>query len=101
MAYLITKMKTIQEGTGTLLDNTVILWCNELAVGNAHSHDNMHYLLAGSCGGVFKTGRYLNYKGDPHNNLLLSLCHAMGVNEDKNSFGNAAYCTGPLASLTG
>jgi hypothetical protein len=101
MNYLIEKMKTIKEGTGTLLDNTVILWCNELAVGNAHSHDNMHYLLAGSCGGTFKTGRYLNFKGDPHNNLLLSLCHAMGVNEDKNSFGNPAYCTGPLAGLTG
>ena len=99
MAYLISKMKTIKEGNGTMFDNTTILWCNELAVGNAHSHDNMHYLLAGSCGGVFKTGRYLNYKGDPHNNLLLSLCKAMDV--DLSTFGNSAYCTGPLAGLTG
>ncbi len=37
MAYLIEKMKSIHEGSGTLLDNTVILWCNELALGNAHS----------------------------------------------------------------
>ena len=101
MSYLIEKMKTIKEGTGTLLDNTVILWCNELAVGNAHSHNNMHYLLAGGCGGAIKTGRFLDYKGDPHNNLLLSLCHAMDVNADKSSFGNPAYCTGPLAGLLG
>jgi len=99
LAYLITKMKTIQEGSGTMFDNTAILWCNELAVGNAHSHDNMHYVLAGSCGGAFKTGRFLNFKGDHHNNLLLSLCHAMDV--DLSSFGNPAYCTGVLPGLTG
>jgi hypothetical protein len=59
----------------------------------------MHYLLAGSCGGTFKTGRYLDFKGDPHNNLLVSLCQAMDV--DVSTFGNPAYCTGPLAGLTG
>jgi hypothetical protein len=99
LAYLIAKMKTIHEGSGTMFDNTTILWCNELAVGNAHSHDDMRYLLAGSCGGAFKTGRYLDFKGDPHNNLLVSLCQAMDV--DVNTFGNPAYCTGPLAGLTG
>src|SRR5262249_46495490 len=78
LAYLIGKMKSIQEGTGTLLDNTVIFWCNELALGNAHSHDDMRFLLAGSAGGTFKTGRHLDYNGDPHNNILVSLCNAMG-----------------------
>ncbi len=99
LAYLIAKMKTIHEGSGTMFDNTTILWCNELAVGNAHSHNDMRYLLAGSCGGAFKTGRYLDYKGDPHNNLLVSLCQAMDVPVD--TFGNPAYCTGPLSGLTG
>ncbi len=97
LAYLIDQMKQVQEGTGTLLDNTVILWCNELSIGTSHSHDDMRFLLAGSGGGAFKTGRYLNYNGDPHNNLLLSLCHAMGV--DLPTFGNPAYCTGTLANL--
>jgi hypothetical protein len=97
LAYLIGKMKSIPEGTGTLLDNTVIVWVNELAIGNLHSHDDMRFLLAGSCGGSFKTGRHLSYNGDPHNNLLLSLCKMMGV--DLPTFGNPAYCTGPLANL--
>jgi hypothetical protein len=96
-SYLLDKMKAVQEGTGTLLDNTVILWINELAIGNAHSHDDMRFLLGGSCGGAFKTGRNLAYKGDPHNNLLLSICHAMDVNLP--TFGNPAYCTGPLSGL--
>lgn len=95
--YLITQMKAIPEGTGTLLDNTAILWCNELAVGNAHSHNDMRFLLAGGAGGAFKTGRLLNYKGDPHNNLLVSLCNAMDV--PVSTFGNPLYCKGPLASL--
>jgi hypothetical protein len=97
LAYLIDKMKSVQEGSGTLLDNTVIFWCNELGIGNLHSHDDMRFLLAGGCGGAFKTGRHLSYNADPHNNLLLSLCHAMGV--DLPTFGNPAYCTGPLANL--
>lgn len=97
LAYLIEKMKSVPEGTGTLLDNTVILWCNELAIGSLHSHDDMRFLLAGRCGGALQTGRHLSYSGDPHNNLLLSLCKMMDV--DLPTFGNPAYCTGPLAKL--
>jgi hypothetical protein len=96
-AYLVDRMKQTPEGSGTLLDNTVIFWCNELAIGNQHSHDDMRFLLAGSCGGAFKTGRHLSYDADPHNNLLLSLCQGMGL--DLQTFGNPAYCTGPLAKL--
>lgn len=97
LAYLIEKMKGIQEGSGTLLDNTVIFWCNELAIGSAHSHDDMRFLLAGGCGGAIKTGRHLSYNSDPHNNLLVSLGRAMDL--DISTFGNPAYCTGPLAKL--
>ena len=95
--YLITQMKLVSEGTGTLFDNTVILWCNELAIGNVHSHNDMRYLLAGSCAGVIKPGRWLQFKGDPHNNLLLSLANAMDT--PLTTFGNPAYCTGPLTGL--
>jgi len=98
LAYLIARMKEIPEGDGTLFDNTLILWCNELAKGNTHSRVDAHYVLAGSAGGALATGRYLRYEGDvPHNNLLLSIIHAMGV--DDGSFGNPQWCTGPLAGL--
>jgi hypothetical protein len=97
LAYLIGAMQKVQEGTGTLFDNTVIFWCNELAIGNLHSHDDMRFLLAGSCQGTFQTGRWLQFNGDPHNNLLLSLANAMGCG--LSTFGNPAYCTGPLKGL--
>lgn len=98
-AYLVNALKQVPEGAGTMLDNTVIMWCNELGVGNSHTRRDMPFVLAGSCGGYFKTGRFLQYDTEHHNNLLLSLCHAMDVNLP--TFGNPAYCTGPLSKLTG
>lgn len=97
-AYLLQRMKDVREGDGTLLDHTVILWCSELAQGNTHSHANMPFLLAGSCHGYFRTGRFVQYTGKSHNDLLVSLMNAMGV--PGNSFGDPAYCTGPLPGLT-
>jgi hypothetical protein len=97
LASLISQMQAIDEGGGTLFDNTVILWCNELAVGNVHSHNDMRYLLAGSCGGKITGNRLLTFDGDPHNNLLVSLANVMGVN--LTTFGDPQYCTGPLTGL--
>lgn len=98
-AYLIDQMKKVPEGDGTMLDNTVILWVNELGVGNSHTRRDEPFIIAGSCQNYFKTGRYLQYSGDYHNNLLLSVINAMGYPET--TFGNPAYCTGPLSKLTG
>lgn len=97
-AHLIGLMNQIDEGNGSLLDNSVVVWCNELAKGNAHSRRDMAYVLAGSCGGHLRTGRHLQFGGDYHNDLLVSLCQAMDVDVD--TFGNPAYCTGPLLGLT-
>ena len=97
-AYLLERLSSIPEGDGTLLDNTVVLWCNELGVGNAHTRRDVPYVLAGSCGGWFRTGRSLDFEGKNHNDLLVSICQAMGVAVD--TFGNPAYCSGPLPNLT-
>jgi hypothetical protein len=95
--YLIEALKAIPEGTGTMLDNTVILWCNELAKGNQHSHSPMPFVLAGHAGGALQTGRMLKFNGTSHSNLLVSLMNMMGV--PATTFGNPMYCTGPLAGL--
>jgi hypothetical protein len=99
LAYFISKLKAIPEGDGTVFDNTVIFWTNEQAKGNNHSRRRMPYLLAGSAGGYFRTGRYLSpAPGTGHNRLLVSLMNAMEVEGD--TFGNPAYGTGPLPGLT-
>ncbi len=98
IAVLIDKLKAVKDGDGTLFDNTLILWVNDLSRGNAHSHPDMPFLLAGSAGNAIRTGRFLKYAGTvSHNNLLVSVLNAMGV--ETRTFGNPAYCTGPLAGL--
>ncbi|MDB4969454.1 MAG: hypothetical protein JWN44_5143 [Myxococcales bacterium] len=96
LAYLLGKLKAIPEGNGTMLDNTLVFCVNELSRGNAHSHNDMPYVLAGGAGGALQMGRYLKFTGDlPHNNLLVSLMNVMGVGAK--TFGDPAFCTGPLA----
>jgi hypothetical protein len=98
-AYLLRKLNEVVEPDGSrLLDNTVVMTWSEMATGT-HVLKNVPYLLAGSAGGYFKTGRWLKYAGEPHGNLLVSLLNAMGV--PVTTFGKPEWCTGPLARLTG
>jgi hypothetical protein len=99
-AYLLSRLDAIQEGEGTMLDNTVVLLASEITQGNTHSHVDAPFLLAGSGGGYFKTGRHLNFAGDiPHNNLLVSIMNAMGL--PATTFGDPEFCSGPLVELIG
>jgi Protein of unknown function (DUF1552) len=97
-AELISKLKAIPEGDGSVFDNTLLVWCNELAKGNSHSRKDAPYVLAGSAGGVLQTARFLRYDGDyPHNDLLVSLLQIMGLPDT--TFGNPDWCNGPLTGL--
>lgn len=98
MASLIDRLKSIPEGDGTVFDNTVILWTNEQSQGNSHNRSNMPYVLAGSAGGHFNTGRYVQYEGLGHNRLLISIAQAMGL--DIEEFGDPQFGTGALSGLT-
>ena len=85
-------------GDGSLLDHTTILWTNELGEGNSHSHEDIPWVLVG--GGLgFTAGRALQFPGEPHNRLLLTLAHAMG-HTGLERFGNPDSCgAGPLTGL--
>lgn len=97
LAYLMRKLAMVPEGDGTMLDNTVIVWTSEIAVGNTHSQQNMPILLAGSAGGYLKTGQFLTYQNRSHQDLLVSLLNAFGVEDE--TFGDARFCTGPMSEL--
>jgi hypothetical protein len=59
----------------------------------------MPFVLAGSAGGHFRTGRYISQASETaHNKLLVSLMNAMGIEGD--TFGNPDYGTGSIADLT-
>jgi hypothetical protein len=99
IAYLARQLANVTEGDRTVLDNTVMVWGNELSVGNSHSHENVPFMLLGSAGGHFRTGRFLSFGGQAHNRLLASLLQAMGV--DAATFGHPSFGTeGALAGLT-
>ncbi len=98
-AYLLQKMSEVPEGSGSLLDNSVVLWCNELGSGNTHSRKKVPFVMAGGLGGHFKTGRFLKYpSGTAHSKLLVSLMHAFGIQKD--SIGTTKAGTGALSNLT-
>jgi hypothetical protein len=99
VAYLVRQLAVISEGDRSLLDNTVLVWGNELSVGSTHSHKDVPFLTIGSAGGYFKTGRYLEFGGVPNNRLLISLLNAMGV--EASTFGHPDFGkAGPLPGLT-
>jgi len=100
MAYLARRLAETPEpgGTGSLLDNTLILWTNELGKGNSHTLDNIPFVLAGN-GLDFRMGRSIKYKKLPHNRLLLALAHGMG--HHIKHFGNPNFCgDGVLPNLS-
>ncbi|MEE2786449.1 MAG: DUF1552 domain-containing protein [Myxococcota bacterium] len=95
--YLLDALAAVPEGDGTMLDNTLVLAVNEISRGNSHSHDDMPFILAGRAGGRLRTGRYLNYGGHSHTDLLVSVLNLVGV--DTATFGDPRFCQGPLVGL--
>lgn len=96
-AYLMGKLQGTPEGTGTMLDNTLVLWVSEFSEGNGHKSDKLLWLLMGNSGGYFKQGRVLDVGGRSTSDVHTSLLNAFGI-PDK-TFGNPAYCAGPLTAL--
>jgi hypothetical protein len=99
LAYLAQRLAETPEpgGQGSLLDNTLIIWTNELGKGNSHTLDNIPFLCVG--GGMdWKMGRSHHLGNVPHNRFLLALAHGFGHHLEK--FGNPNFCSaGPLTGL--
>jgi len=129
-ADLIAAFKSVPEGSGTMLDNTILLWQCELGNG-IHDIFRMMYVVAGGKNLGLRPGRYLKYAengpnpsadakgnfgsstfglGPAHNRLLVSLMQAFGVNRDSIGVtaatgvgymkGAPVTMTGPLPRLT-
>lgn len=87
-AHLLDRLESAVDADGSsVLDNTVILWANELSHGVYHTHQNMPFLVAG--GARLRAGRYLRVHDESHNSLMLSCLRAVGVGAE--SFGGVGY----------
>lgn len=78
----------------SVLDNTLILLCSELADGSMHNTNTktmylgngqttvstqLPFVTLGGAGGALKSGQLLTFDNRPHTDLLASVCEAMGV----------------------
>ncbi|MFM7515861.1 MAG: DUF1552 domain-containing protein [Pirellula sp.] len=84
LAYFLSKLDSIKESEGTLLDHAMIAYGSGIHDGNAHNHEDLPVLVAGGGSGSIKTGRYLAFpKETPISNLWLSMLDRMEVDLEK------------------
>ncbi len=80
LAHIVTRLKEIPEGEGTLLDHCMIAYGSGNSDGDRHNHDDLPILLAGRGGGTIKTGRHVRLAGEtPVTNLWSSMLDRMDV----------------------
>jgi hypothetical protein len=78
--YLLDAFKSIRDGDGTLLDNSMVVYGSGLADGNQHQHHNLPVVLAGRGRGTLHPGRHVRYADEtPMANLFLSMLDRMTV----------------------
>lgn len=91
LAGLLERMKAIPEVGGTMLSNSVVLMTNHMEDGQNHDTQKLPWILAGQCGGYFKTGQCAQSAGKPLNGVLADVANALGVPMTLNAWGDVAY----------
>ncbi len=95
--YLIEQMAAVDLGDHTLLDEAVLFFGSEVQHPATHNKASMPFLLGGHGGGL-RPGRFLDFGGRSHNDLLVAILNLFGDN--RTSFGPEEYNEGPLIDLT-
>ena len=81
-------LDSIEEGDGTLLDNSMILYGSGMSDGNSHNHDPLPVILAGGASGRLEGNRHImNPDKTTMSNLLVSMLHLLDIEQD--SFGDS------------
>jgi hypothetical protein len=91
VAYLAKRLNSIQEGEGTLLDNTMLMHCSSMMAGAMHNNDQLPVILLGGAGGKLQGGRVLDYTGKSDRQLcrlFLSMMDKMDIR--LKAFGDAS-----------
>jgi len=96
VGFLAEELAKVQEGDGTLLDHSLILFGSNMGNSNQHVHYDVPHVLVGGANGKVKGGRHLAYpsKTVPTGNLLLSILDRYDIHQD--SIGDS---TGRLEDL--
>jgi hypothetical protein len=96
LAYFAQKLRSIQDGDGTLLDHSLVLYGTNMGNSNQHQHYDVPHILVGGANGQLKGNRHVQYerKTVTTGNLLLNVLDMYGIHQEKQ--GDS---TGRLAKL--
>ncbi len=79
-AYFLSALKRIPEGSGTLLDNCVVLGTTDCGFGRTHQLTDYPLVVAGKGGGALKTGLHVRSATEENaSKVMLSLVNAVGL----------------------
>jgi len=82
-AKFLAKLDSIEDGGGSLLDHSMIVYGSGLADGNRHTHHDLPVVVAGGAKGKMKTGRHIQYPSfTPMTNLFMTMLEYMEVRTD-------------------
>ncbi|MEM9188844.1 MAG: DUF1552 domain-containing protein [Myxococcota bacterium] len=96
MASLIDRLKAVREGSGSMLDNTIVLWMSEFGDGGGHTVQDLPVVLFG---GPIRKGEHIDCSGRSTNELFVALAERFGVTLDGfglTSFGGDSFYRGPI-----
>ena len=79
-ANFLGRLRDTQDGDGTLLDHSMVVYGSAIADGNKHTHHDLPLLVVGKGGGSLRPGRHVSYTSrTPMTNLFLALAERMEV----------------------
>jgi hypothetical protein len=84
LAHLVDKLAKTQDGDGTLLDHSLVLYGSNMGNSNQHVHYDVPHALVGTLNGRVKGGRHVAYptKTVPTGSLLLTVLDRFGISQD-------------------
>lgn len=94
LATLFAAMDAIPEGSGTLLDHTLVIAGNVFSTGSDHSHRGKTWLLGG--GGGLIGGMHHDFDGAYTGDLFSTILETLGMDP---SFGDPAFAGAPLSGV--
>jgi hypothetical protein len=104
LVKLMKALEATPEGSGTMMDNTLIVYSSNNAEKQHSEGATWPFLLLGNAGGRFKTGQYTHIKERPINDLYATFLHGVGApvdrfNMDKNMANLHHSVIGPIEEL--
>ena len=96
-AYFLGKLKEVNEGSGTLLDNTMAAWATTNGCPNAHDSKHLPLILCGGSNLGLKHQGHLIQKAVPIANVWQTVVDKVGMPLPDNFQGGIA--TGPVKEL--